>query len=288
VASRFALDLQHLMHDLFMDPAGKHPTLKTEALGAMRDIVVGMFMDELKYVPVPRISGANQDMEFTIDGIRMTMFDLLPEDIYVKQKNATNIHPTHIGTRKSDTSASRGALRIVIHKRSMTVDNIQYYIKRFKGPKIEDRGVASVTMNRGFTVKIDLTAHYGAKYGHFFCVKNVRCRIPSMKLKLHGSRYGFFAALFRPIINHSMRKRTEQAMEENVWKQIGMLESRMHRVMETITMRLGRPELSAKLAQIERLVPVVDKEKISQRPAPITATGGTPSPAVGTGAAPAY
>jgi hypothetical protein len=72
VASRLALDIQHLMHDLFMDPSGSHPTVKTDALRTLKDIIVGMFMDELKYIPVPAVSGRNEEMEFAIDGIRMT------------------------------------------------------------------------------------------------------------------------------------------------------------------------------------------------------------------------
>lgn len=62
-----------------------------------------------------------------------------------------------------------------------------------------------------------------------------------------------------------------------MWKQISLLEGRMHRLIETISLKSGRPGLAEKLVMLERFVPVVDKEKINQHPAPVSGKAAQPA-----------
>lgn len=44
-------------------------------------------MDELKSLPLPPISGANNDVQYSVSNIALTFYDLLPEDIEIKVQN---------------------------------------------------------------------------------------------------------------------------------------------------------------------------------------------------------
>jgi hypothetical protein len=261
VANRFASDLQRLMQDIFINPTSGSPQIRLEALSALKDILIGMFMDEMKYFPVPNVSGSNDTYEWAIDNVALTMFELLPQDIYIKQKNQTYFHPPHIGTAVSNTTASKGFLRIIIRKDKLHINNIHYRVRRLRSPRMEDSGIAEVALLRkGLKIKIDIVAHYGAKYAHYFRVKNVSARIDKMKLKVHGSKYSWLLALLRPVINAQVRRRTETAIEEGIWKQIYTLENRMGGLMEMLSMRAGYPELAQRHgALFQKFVPIASE-----------------------------
>lgn len=133
MAVRFAEDLRRLMNDLFVNENGR-PVMKLEAARALKDIIIGMFMDELKYFPIPNISGRDANMEWympptpssfslshlprcfvllsavalmyrnrAISDINMTLFDLLPEDISIEQAAGTHFLPKTIGSAAPST-----------------------------------------------------------------------------------------------------------------------------------------------------------------------------------------
>lgn len=93
-----------------------------------------------------------------------------------------------------------------------------------------------------------------------------------------------------------MRRRTEMAIQDAIWKNVGQLESRVHRyhfipfsascikcffffvftasiyctfsAIENLTLRSNRPELGEKLAALEKFVPVVAPGKPGTVPPP--------------------
>jgi hypothetical protein len=254
---RFSEDLRRLMGDLFMNENGR-PVMKLDAARALKDIIIGMFMDELKYFPIPNISGADANMEWAISDINMTLFDLLPEDISIEQGGKTHLLPKTVGSTAPSTAGSKGYFVVRIHKQRQRIDNIHYWIRRLKAPRIEDSGIAAVDILRnGIKIKLYMEAHYGAKYAHYFRLRDVRVRVDKMKLYVQGSKYGWLIKLFKPIINSMMRRRVEVAIQDAIWKNTAQLESRIHRAIENISLRANRPELTERLAAVEKFVPVV-------------------------------
>jgi hypothetical protein len=257
VAVRFAEDLRRLMGDLFLNENGK-PVMKMDAARALKDIIIGMFMDELKYFPIPNISGSDANMEWAISDINMTLFDLLPDDISIEQAGKTHLLPKTVGSTVPSTAGSKGYFVIKIHKQRQRIDNIHYWIRRLKTPRIEDSGIAAVDILRnGIKIKIYMEAHYGSKYAHYFRLRDVQVRVDKMKLYVQGSKYGWAIKLFKPIINSMMRRQVEKAIQDAIWKNTAQLESRIHRAVENISLRANRPELTERLAAIEKFVPVV-------------------------------
>jgi hypothetical protein len=254
ITTRFSADVQRLMHDIFLD-AGGSPTVKTEALGALKDIIIGMFMDELKYFPIPRIAGMNENMEYAIDSMNLTFFDLLPENIEIKQKTKTAMHPTNIGTRAPNVSESKGQFVIRIRKNTVRIDNIHYSFRRLKTPKLSDQGICNLTIQDGLDIKVYVTAYFGAKYNRYFHVTNVVARVGKVKLRFEQSHHKALLRLAGPIIRRTIRKKAATGIEDGVMKQVGTLEGRMHHLIENLGMRTGRPELFKKLAPIEKFVP---------------------------------
>jgi len=278
VATRFASDLNRLMHDVFLDPNGT-PTLKTEALAALKDIFIGMFMDELKYIPVPRIAGSNESMEYAIDSMNLTLFDLLPEEVEFKQKGKMVMHPVHIGTTKSNVSENTAHFVVKIHKRTIKIDNIHYAFSRLKTPRISDRGIANLEIRDGIHIKLYVTAQFGAKYSRYFQVTNVVARCGKVKLRIVDSRHKGLLRLAKPIITGQMRKKFVTGVQDGVYEQVGLLESRMQRLIENLGMRTGRPDLVQKLAMpMQKFVPTTaNAPAVSASSAAAPASGPRPA-----------
>jgi len=216
------------MQDLFLDGTGK-PTIKLEALRGFKNVIIAMMMDEMKSLPLPPISGGNADLQYSVSNIALTFFDLLPEDIHIKNKTKTNVHPVNISMPASNWSDSKGKFKIVIRKLPTRIDNIDYWFKKTTGYKIEDRGRMWIELaRRGAKLTLLVNAYYGEKYPHFFKVKSIRCRIDKLKFHFVQTEHRALLAFAKPFLNSSIRKQAERAIEENIAKSIAGLERAFH------------------------------------------------------------
>jgi hypothetical protein len=228
VATQFVGDIRRLMQDLFLDGKG-NPALKLDALKGLKNIVVALVMDELKSLPLPPISGANADVQYSISNIALTFFDLLPEDIEIKNKTKTRVHPTNISMPAANWSNTKGKFKVVIKKLPTRIDNIDYWFKKTSGYKIEDRGRMWIELaRRGATLTMNVNAYYGEKYPHFFKVKDIRCRIDKLKIHFVQTQHRALLAFAKPFLTSAVRKQAERAIEENIAKSIAGLERSLH------------------------------------------------------------
>lgn len=261
VATQFAGDLRRLMQDLFLDGKGQ-PTIKLDALRGLKNVLVALLMDELKSLPLPPISGGNADMQYSVSNIALTFFDLLPEDIEIKNKTKTKMHPTNISMPASNWSDSKGKFKVIIHKMPTRIDNIDYWFKKTSGYKIEDRGRMWIELLRkGATLKMTVNAYYGEKYPHFFKVKNIRCRIDKLKIHFVQTEHRALLGFAMPFMKGAIRRQAERAIEENLAKSIASLEQAFHEwVMRVplpaaVTDRIDRNEA---VRYVDKLLPVME------------------------------
>ncbi len=253
--TRFTNDLNTLFRDLFLNQDGR-PALKMEMLSGLRDVLLGMLLEELRYIRLPRIAGATDAMQYSIEGISFNALTILPENVRITSKQSTSLKPRNVqthGVPVHDAAKSKGYLKIKISNIATRFDNIQYWMKRTKGfPHIEDSGVASVILGdkvgqRGMRLSIYVATTYGAQYSRFFRVERVKCKVERMKLVVHQSQHRTLLRMLSPFINGAMRRRTETAVEENILKGVKRLEVRMQQFFETSSLGTAAPGVMQKM-----------------------------------------
>jgi len=250
--TRFVNDLNTLFRDLFLNQEGR-PALKLETLGALKNVLVGMLLDELRYIRLPRITGANEKMQWAVDGISLNALNILPENIHLKTVQSTTMKPRNVQPGTPSTfDKSKGFIKIKITNLAARIDNIQYWVKRLRAPHIEDSGVASVILGdkrglRGLRLSIYVATTYGAQYDRFFHIERVKCHIERMKLKVFQSQHKMLLTVLSPFINAALRRRTETAVEENILKSVKKLEYRLQQFFETSSLGTAAPSVVQKL-----------------------------------------
>jgi len=250
--TRFTNDLNTLFRDLFLNQDGR-PALKLETLGALKDVLIGMLLDELRYIRLPRITGANEKMQWAVDGISLNALNILPENIHLKAVQSTTMKPRNVQPGAPSTfDKSKGFVKIKITNLAARIDNIQYWMKRLRAPHIEDSGVASVILGdkrglRGLRLSIYVATTYGSQYDRFFHVERVKCHIERMKLKVFQSQHKMLLTVLSPFINSALRRRTETAVEENILKSVKKLEWRLQQFFETSSLGSAAPTVLQKM-----------------------------------------
>jgi len=252
LANQFTTDLRRLMEDLFIDSTGK-PTWKPDALISLKHLVVGMFMDELKCIPIGAISGSTPEFEYAVSNITLTAFDLLPEDVNIYNKNKAEIHPMNIATPAPNFTQTQGLLKITVTKSNVVIPNVIYHARKFTSPRFEDNGLATVRC-KNLKIKITVQQHYGEKYPHFFKVESVKAKIGKLSLVLLETEHRFFATLLKPMITSTMRKRIELAIAQGITNGVRQLEA-------TLYQWIGLLPEQTRPALLEKFVPVVDDNK---------------------------
>ena len=89
-AQRLTEDTQRLVSDLFYDDNGR-PAFKPSALAELRKILVPLVADQLKYIAVPRISGSDEKMDYSIENIAFRGQDILPSHIHIDNTNKVDL-----------------------------------------------------------------------------------------------------------------------------------------------------------------------------------------------------
>jgi len=139
--------------DFFMDQKGV-PDLFVlqDSITQMKHLLVPLLIKQLENVPVPKIEGSTDTMEFCIENLAFSAGELLPEKFHVKTKGDLLLNLQKLEADKLLTKIYLNADHI-----KPIFRNVKFHYKRKKFPKIEDWGIADVdfTTGGGVFVKIN-------------------------------------------------------------------------------------------------------------------------------------
>ncbi|KAL0146113.1 hypothetical protein V8B55DRAFT_1443688 [Mucor lusitanicus] len=209
--------------DLWMDKEG-NPAFKPQLLNDMRMTLLPAFIDEIKYIPIPRIEYSDPQYDIVIENLILSGDSLLPNvfDSKIESYNSFSL--------KSETQSkpSHQTLFVRMSEIQAEIDDVVFFYKKKTGfPKLSDRGVASLTVGgKGISVATRITT-VTDNPAKTFKVASCKCNVDNLKVKVNDSNHDILYKAIRPLVIGQVKKQVSRAIEEKVTAMINQLDEKV-------------------------------------------------------------
>ncbi|GAN06581.1 conserved hypothetical protein [Mucor ambiguus] len=209
--------------DLWMDKEG-NPAFKPHLLNDMRMTLLPAFIDEIKYIPIPRIEYSDPQYDIVIENLILSGDSLLPNvfDTKIESYNSFSL--------KSDTQSkpSHQTLFVRMSEIQAEIDDVVFFYKKKTGfPKLSDRGVASLIVGgKGISVATRITT-VTDNPAKTFKVASCKCNVDNLKVKVNDSNHDILYKAIRPLVIGQVKKQVSRAIEEKIIALINQLDEKV-------------------------------------------------------------
>jgi hypothetical protein len=206
---------QTLLEDFMYQDANGKLAFNTELITDMRTVFVPILLETLDRVPLPIIEGTQKKMDFRVENLIFSAYDLLPENIQVKVKNEGQFNfANKVGPRLNYST-----VKFKVNNLKTKMTDIKFWFRRHTFPKLEDYGTVDVGLaGSGMTLKIK-TMLRSTSTTPKFSITQVKCFIDRLDIHFHkDAKYdwleNFGAKLFRKRIKRSIEIQIENKIRE--------------------------------------------------------------------------
>lgn len=246
---RFSLATQRLAQDFFYIDSKGRRHLDHNVLKNVGSIVSPIIFEQLKYLPLPSMSGTDDVYDWTVSNVVFSGYDILPD--YVKfrsdfkwradiksrlQKYAGTVLSEKAaigaeGKRKSMKSRVEGDInteresdtytqgRVILHLEGIRarMSDIKFSFTRKKFPRITDDGLAKIVLGgKGARIRIALDVNTVDPNAPLFSGGSVKVKISKLRIKISKSKHDFLYNSSIALFNSTVRKRIEQTVASNI------------------------------------------------------------------------
>jgi hypothetical protein len=210
-SQKLVTDLRQLFQHLMVDDRG-NLTFKQEELRQFKILITSLLMEELKYLPIPKLSGSTKEYDFWLSNVNLYAYDLLPEHIQVRFESNLDVN-----LKELEAERARTALLVRVTNMRTHMRNSAFYFKKKTGLiRLEDQGLVDVDLagdGASLTVLLDFDA---SRKPVGWEVR--RCSVDLDRLKIHivDSRHDWLLNLFSGIVEHDVKRSIEREFERRI------------------------------------------------------------------------
>jgi hypothetical protein len=189
----------------------------------MRMTLLPAFLDEIRYIPVPRVEYSDKQYDVTVDNLVISGDTLIPNIFETKMENFYSFKLKQEDNEKN----SHQSLYIRMSEIQAVMDDVNFSYKKKTGfPKLSDRGTASVHVDgKGITVTLRIQS--SSDSNHTFKVSNLKCNVENIKINVSESNHDILYKAIRPIVTGIIRKQIAKAIETKVRLALESLDRRI-------------------------------------------------------------
>ncbi|KAJ3046209.1 hypothetical protein HDV00_000021 [Rhizophlyctis rosea] len=204
-------DVQRLVRDLAKDENDK-PEFKTVLLNDFANVVLPAVMDQIRYIPIPRIEHSNEDFFLAVESVLLTSETFLPDAVDVKLK-----HAARVAFRPKPVSNLKHRLALNLQGIHAKIEDIPFYYRRKTGfPKFKDYGVADVTIGgRGINTLMKLDVDWSSPH-RTIVPKKIKVLVDDFKLNVHHTDHDSMFSTLAPFLSNTIKKQLAQTLESQL------------------------------------------------------------------------
>jgi hypothetical protein len=200
---------RQLMSTLFLDPKGNF-AYKPDELRQLKILLTSLLMEEMKYIPVPRIQGSTDTYDFQLQNVMFYGYDLIPDHVLIKFESQLDVNMEKV---QADVMRSNLSIRITHVKTHMK--NIMFWVRRKGLINFEDHGLADVDLaGDGANLSIELEINANNKRG--LTTKRIDVDLDRLKIHIIDSRHSWLLTIFGPFLENSIKRSIEREVENRI------------------------------------------------------------------------
>lgn len=268
---RFNNALRNLISTLYhVDSRGNYK-LDTRTLFQMKEVLAPLIIEQLAFIPIPHISSRSRKLDWDVDGVVFSAYDILPDNIFVDTNFRSNIKPLteyqkelirdivvsdRHHTAPAEVRRSEAAAKVDPHEFQqrvngnivITITNIKSYLKdvRFSFrrkvfPKMSDEGLANVSLGgRGCTVRIRIDMDNRNLEHSLFTGGSVKVKISKLRIQLRSTKRDGFYNFMTKVFSRAIARQIETAIAQRISQIMARIIEVMNRQIRKAPRRLNR------------------------------------------------
>jgi hypothetical protein len=226
-----------------------------EMLGKLRDVIIPVLADSLKYIPLPKIEDSNENRDYWVDSIVLCGYDVIPENVRFQIQSDSQVSLREAQTQHSDTR-----LEITLAKIRTELKNLEFFYHKKTFPELTEHGRATVRFGGdGATLKLVFSVE-----------QNIDDKVPKLKegyADFHISKmdiefdkksltHDILVPLMTGMWNLQIQAQIEKAVEDNLTALINNIADKLTSALVSI----NRPFLTG----VNQLREVIGQKEFSQ------------------------
>ncbi|KAI0644415.1 hypothetical protein C8Q79DRAFT_1011468 [Trametes meyenii] len=246
-----------LAKDLFFDGDG-NLKFKPELWADVRQQIIPGFIDQLGYVPIPRIEYTDESVDLVIENLALSGKNLFPNLVTMEARNFAKL------------SAYKSIQDEFHHEFTLTLGQIQadmrdvafYFRKKTGTPKLTDSGLADILLGgSGLTVTVHLVSADKDR-SSVFKVKDVQTAIHTLKFSVRDSKHDTLYKVLGPLATGLVKKQLQKALGQAVRTALEYVDGQLVAVRDEMAQARAsedkgrrdvlREQLQARRAEAER------------------------------------
>lgn len=231
--NRFSSNLKTFVADFVSrDPGTGLPSLNLDAFSRMRPVLMSLILDQLDYLPVPRIYGTTKKYDFEIGNVVLSVRDIAPDLIHIDVGKSLSLNVPQLAATAGRTAIVFTANNIVANLR-----DVEFWIHRKTFPRITEEGLANVTLaGTGLSLRFGLEAwlREGPNPVPVFALTFVTAHLDRFNIKVHHSKRSWLLNFMTALFAGSIRKRVETAIAQRLARVLSRSLLRINDVMSRV------------------------------------------------------
>jgi len=226
----------------------------TEMLSKLRDIILPVLAEALKYIPIPRVEYTDSKLEYWVDNIVLCGYDIFPDNIrfQVETDNEFSI-------RDIETKSTHTRMIITLKQIRTELKDLDFYFKSKGFWSMSDSGRVNVRLGgEGATLSLILNVDQGVtdKFPKF---GRGEAQFIIHKLDINFDKSSMKHPTILPFLTNMAKKKIQNQVEVEVEKIMTKLLKKIGDQMTLALSRVNRP-----LTIVETVRSVLQSSEVGQ------------------------
>jgi len=246
-------DMASLVDDLVVTDTftGLPKGFRQDNLQLLKNLFRTILFEQLQCIPVPRLSGEDENSEWVFENIILKGAQILPEKMMIKMKQQAELRPKE-AFRASQTVSTlseipkavpeppqalgRATFSVMAEGIDVNMRDVKFWFKRKSFPKMEDHGVSSVRISNcriKFKTRVESSTLDNAPV--CFILETVDCDISKVNIHIDEAKHDFLLNVYTSLWSSSIKKRIENRIEHALIYALNAINTVLTSTIQTVT-----------------------------------------------------
>lgn len=218
-------DTRIFVRDFIVYDAYGRASLNEEVVSQMRTLLLPLLKEQLYYIPIPRLEGTSEKLDFWVENLVFATGDILPENLRFDLNHSTMVDRTNMAIPASVTR-----IYLTLDNVKTNMKNVRFWYRKKTTPKITDEGFADVALGgRGIRIKLVILANFSSPQP--FKTESVKVDCDKLRIKIHDSHHDFLYAVVLAFFKGRIKREMETKAEASVRSAFDKMNTQLNRLV---------------------------------------------------------
>jgi hypothetical protein len=194
----------------------------SEAFNLFRRAFVPVLLNNVDYIPIPKIEGSTDKYTYALDHVWFSLKDILPDRIHFSFDTDTDF-----SVRELTPDVFRLRFGILIRDVEVHLRDVWFYFRKFTGIRWEDHGIMDLDLD-GMAINWDYSVVHTNEGRWEFALRDANCTIRRVGMRFKRAKHRTLDGLVASLFAGTIKKRVQAMVREQLWGKGDLLSRRLN------------------------------------------------------------